>query len=113
MRVHPKLIGCFVAVFALCVCIPGRLSAQGLGSINGTVTDASGAVVAGADVTATQVGTGISSTTTSGSQGNFVFPILAPSVYNITATRPGFEAYTEKGVSLRADAAVTVNIALK
>ncbi len=113
MRVLPKLIGCFVAVFALCVCIPGRLSAQGLGSINGTVADASGAVVPGAEVTATQVGTGISSTTTSGSQGNFVFPILPPSVYNITAKRAGFEVYTEKAVELRADAAVTVNITLK
>jgi hypothetical protein len=113
MKTFPKLIGCFVAVFALCICIPGRLSAQGFGSINGTVTDPSGAVVAGADVTATQVGTGISSATTTSGQGSFVFPILAPSVYSITARRPGFEAYTEKGVSLRADSAVTVNITLK
>ncbi len=113
MRVFPKLIGCFVAVFALCICIPGRLSAQGLGSINGTVTDASGAVVAGAEVTATQVGTGISSKTTSGAQGNFVFNTLAPSTYNITATRQGFEAFTDNGVSVRADAVVTVNLSLK
>jgi hypothetical protein len=113
MRAFPKLIGCFVAVFALCICIPGHLSAQGLGSINGTVTDASGAVVAGAEVTATQLGTGISSKTTSGAEGNFVFPILPPSVYNITATRAGFEAYTQKGVELRADAAVTVDLELK
>jgi hypothetical protein len=113
MRTIPRLIGCFVAVLALSVGISGRLSAQGFGSINGTVTDASGAVVPDAQVTAIQVGTGISSTTTTGSQGNFVFPILAPSVYNITAMRSGFEAYTEKGVALRADNAVTVNITLK
>jgi len=77
------------------------------------VTDASGAVVPGANVTATQVGTGISSTTASGGQGNFVFNTLAPSTYNITVTRAGFEAYTQKGVLLQADAAVTVNITLK
>ena len=41
------------------------------------------------------------------------FPILAPSVYNITVSRAGFELYTEKDVQLRADAAVTVNITLK
>ena len=70
-------------------------------------------MVAGAEVTATQVGTGISSKTTSGSEGTFVFPILPPSIYNITAKRAGFEAYTQKGVQVRADAAVTVNIALK
>ena len=113
MKAIPRLIGCFVAVLALSVCFSGRLSAQGFGSINGTVTDASGAVVAGAQVTATQAGTGITSTTTTGDQGSFVFPILAPSTYNITATRTGFEAATQKGVSLRADAAVTVNITLK
>src|ERR1700722_10077467 len=113
MRAFPKLIGCFVAVFALCICIPGRLSAQGFGSINGTVTDASGAVVAGAQITAIQASTGISSQTTSGSAGNFVFPILAPSNYTITAKAAGFESYTEKSVLLRADNAVTVNIELK
>ncbi len=69
MRAFPKLIGCLVAVFALSVCIPSRLSAQGFGSINGTVTDASGAVVPGAKITAIQASTGISSETTSGSQG--------------------------------------------
>ncbi len=113
MKAIPRLISCYVAVLALSVCISSHLSAQGLGSINGTVTDASGAVVPGAEVTATQVGTGILSTTTSGNQGNFVFPILAPSVYNITAKRAGFEVYNEKGVALRADNAVTVNIVLK
>ena len=45
MRAFPRLIGGLVAVLALSVCISGRLSAQGFGSINGTVTDASGAVV--------------------------------------------------------------------
>ena len=94
-------------------CVPGRLSAQGFGSINGTVTDASGAVVPGAEVTATQVATGISSKTTTSGGGTFVFPTLAPSVYNISSTRRGFEMYTENGVQLRADAAVTVNITLK
>jgi hypothetical protein len=113
MKAFPKLIGCLVAVFALCICIPSRLSAQGFGSINGTVTDASGAVVPNAEVTAIQAGTGVSSKTTSGSQGNFVFPILGPSNYTISAKAPGFQSYTEKGVSLRANAAVTVNITLK
>jgi hypothetical protein len=102
MKTLPKLVGCFVAVFALCISIPGRLSAQGNGSINGTVTDASGAVVSNAEVTATQSATGISSETTSGSQGNFVFPILAPSNYTITAKAQGFQTFTEKDIPLRA-----------
>ena len=77
------------------------------------MTDATGAVVGGADVTATQVSTGISQKTTTGGEGNYVFPDLAPSAYNISVSHAGFELYTEKDVQLRADAAVTVNIALK
>lgn len=108
-----KLIGCFAAVLAMCAWAPGRLSAQGFGTINGTVTDASGAVVGGAEVTATQAATGITSKTTSSGEGTYVLPLLPPMVYNISATRGGFEAYTQTGVELRADAAVTVNITLK
>ncbi len=113
MKTLIKLIGGLAAVFAMSICFPGWMMAQGFGSINGTVTDATGAVVAGAEVTAVQAATGISSKTTTSSQGSFVFPILGPSVYNVTATAAGFQAYTSKGVQLRADAAVTVNIALK
>src|SRR5580700_10439855 len=108
-----KLIGCFAAALAMCVWVPGRSSAQGFGTINGTVTDASGAVVGGAEVTATQAATGITSKTTTSGEGTYVFPTMPPSTYNVTAKRTGFEAYTENGVQLRADGAVTVNITLK
>ena len=113
MRALVRLLGSFAVLCAVCICAPGGLRAQGLGSINGTVTDSSGAVVAGAEVTATQAATGISTKTTTGSEGTFVFPILSPAVYNISATRAGFERYAQTGVELRADAAVTVNISLK
>ncbi len=113
MKAFLRLIGGLAAVGLVCVSVPGRLSAQGFGSINGTVTDASGAVVTGAEVTATQVATGISSKTTTSGGGTFVFPTLSPSVYNISSTRGGFEMYTQTGVELRADAAVTVNITLR
>jgi hypothetical protein len=113
MKALVKLLGSFAVLCAVCICAPGGLRAQGLGSINGTVTDSTGAVVAGAEVTATQADTGISAKTTTGREGTFVFPILSPSVYNISAKVSGFEEYTQNGVELRADAAVTVNISLK
>jgi len=113
MRALLRVLGSLAVVCAVCVFAPDGLFAQGLGSINGTVTDSSGAVVPGVEVTATQAATGISSKTTTSSDGAYVFPILAPSTYNITAARAGFEVSTQKGVELRADAAVTVNITLK
>lgn len=88
-------------------------ASQGLGSINGTVTDSTGAIIPGADVTATQASTGIAQKTTTNAAGFFVFPSLAPSTYNLTVTYAGFAAYLEKGLQLRADAAVTSNVILK
>ncbi|MBO0911271.1 MAG: TonB-dependent receptor [Acidobacteria bacterium] len=86
---------------------------QGYGRIRGVITDPSNAAVFGAKVTAAQSSTGVSTTTTSGADGTFVFPALPPASYNISASSPGFGTYTESNVLLEADAAVTVNIALK
>jgi len=113
MRGYYKWIGNLAAMCVFCICVLGGLLAQGLGSISGTVTDTTGAVVSGAGVTATQVGTGLELKTTSSAGGVYVFPSLAPSAYNVSASSQGFEAYTAKGVQVRADAAVTVNITLK
>lgn len=87
--------------------------AQGYGSINGTVTDTTGAIVPGATVVATQASTGLEFKTTTTPEGTYVFPTLSPSAYNISIKQPGFQAYSEKGVQLEANAAVTVNVALK
>jgi len=51
--------------------------------------------------------------TTSSASGVYALSSLAPSVYNVTARYSGFEAYTEAGLQVRADASVTVNIILK
>jgi hypothetical protein len=113
MRAFLKLTVSLMVVSAALIFVPSAAIAQGYGSINGTVTDSTGAVVPGAAVTATQVGTGLVLTATSSAGGAYVFPSLAPSVYNVSASHKGFEAYSEKGVQVRADAAVTVSIALK
>jgi len=88
-------------------------AAQGYGAISGTVTDMSGAVVPGAEVKATQASTGLVLRTVTTGEGTYVFPSVAPSVYDITVSHAGFETYTEKGVEVRADAAVTSNPTLK
>ena len=94
-------------------CLASGAMAQGYGTINGTVTDTSGAVVSGATVVATQASTGLEFKTTTSAVGSYVFPTLAPSNYNISIKQAGFQAYSEKGIILQANAAVSVNIALK
>jgi hypothetical protein len=62
------------------------------GSISGNVLDASGAVVVGAAVKVTHIGTGQVTTTTSDSSGLFKLPLLATGTYTVQITKSGFRA---------------------
>src|SRR2546426_1070690 len=86
---------------------------QGLGSIVGRVTDPAGAVVAGAQVTATQEGTGFSRSATTDTEGLYVIPSLQPAIYNLTVEAKGFSTSKESGVTLLADQTLTVNVSVK
>jgi hypothetical protein len=89
------------------------LYGQGYGSISGTVTDPSGASVSSATVTAIQTQTGRETVITSGSQGDFVFPTLPPSVYSLSVSATGFQSYTQTDIVLQADQKLTANVRLK
>ncbi|MGH9661848.1 MAG: carboxypeptidase-like regulatory domain-containing protein, partial [Bryobacteraceae bacterium] len=69
--------------------------------ILGLVTDASGAVVAGAELTARRVETGDVRTTRSNETGNYVFPILDVGEYEVTCTAPGFKTELRRGIVLQ------------
>lgn len=103
------------AAILLCVqlALVGSMLAQGLGRINGTVTDTTGAAVPNAKVTATNTATGQINNASSDSAGTYVFPSLAPARYAISATASGFATYVENNAVLQADEALTVNISLK
>jgi len=69
--------------------------------ILGLVTDATGAVVAGAIVTAKRVETGDVRTTQSNETGNYIFPLLDTGDYEVTCTAPGFKTEVRRGVVLQ------------
>ena len=60
------------------------------GGINGTVTDSTGAVVAGAKVVITETSTGIAHDSMSSSSGEFLFNDLPLGAYSVSVTAPGF-----------------------
>jgi hypothetical protein len=60
------------------------LPAQGLGEFVGTVADPSGAVIAGAKVTATEVGTGFARSVNTSVEGFYTIQSLRPSNYTLT-----------------------------
>jgi len=87
--------------------------AQFRSAIEGTVTDPSGAVVPDAQVTLTNVDTGISKSVQSNGEGLFRFPSLPPGRYKLTATKQGFATTAQENVELLAEEIRTVPLALK
>jgi Carboxypeptidase regulatory-like domain len=83
------------------------------GRISGTVTDASGAVVPGAAVTATNTSTGVVGSTTTDSAGYYSFLSLPAGTYNLSAVHSGFDTTTLSGVTLRVYQQITESIVLK
>src|SRR6202521_1153517 len=90
-------LSAFILVFMMGV---SRLDAQATAAISGTVTDSSGAAMADANVQAKNVGTGITQTTKSDSQGRFRFPDLGIGEYEIQSTKTGFQTEVRKGITL-------------
>src|SRR5580704_5236100 len=97
---------CFVLIVTA---LPALAQVGGTGSIQGTVTDPSGAVVAGATVTATNAATGEATTHRTTDAGVFVLPLLPAGEYTVTVKAGGFQTLTQPHVIVDALATVAVN----
>src|SRR3984885_4999783 len=101
------------ALFALLALFSVPLLAQTFrGSINGTVTDSSGAVVPGAKVTATDVATAAGRDTVSSGAGEFLFSDLPLSTYTIKVEASGFQTTEVTGVQVLAGKIFTLPVKL-
>jgi hypothetical protein len=86
---------------ALILLVAVNLSAQTFrGTILGTVTDPSGAVVAGAKVTVKNTGTGLERATETSSDGSYSVPELPIGTYNVTVSQSGFQSFQATGVAV-------------
>jgi hypothetical protein len=83
------------------------------GTIRGTVTDSSGAVLPGVGVTITNLATGFTRQTKSGDDGAYVIPNLPLGAYSVLAEATGFAPLTQKGVNVEAGSSVTVDVQLR
>jgi len=84
-----------------------------LSQIQGTILDASGAAIPGATVKATNTGTGIVRTVTSGADGNYVLPDLPVGPYRLDVTKEGFATQAQTGIVLQVATNPTINVSLK
>src|SRR6516162_9516634 len=91
-------------VITICAILAGTRSygQSTFGSILGTVRDASGAAIAGAQVTLTNLGTSAMRTETTDESGDYAFRNIDVAVYNLTITAPGFRTQTLQGIALTA-----------
>jgi hypothetical protein len=82
------------------------------GQITGTVRDSSGGVMSGVKVVVTNQQTGLTRETTTGSNGDYVVPLLPAGVYLVTAEQSGFKIAILSGVVLTVDQIKRADMAL-
>jgi Carboxypeptidase regulatory-like domain/TonB dependent receptor len=99
-------------LFLLAACALSAFAQRITGSVTGSVLDSSGAVVVGATVKLTNVGTDASQTTASDTAGNFQFLELQPGTYVIEASSAGFKTFRREGIIVEADRSLGVPITL-
>src|ERR1700686_2535730 len=100
------------AIGASLLCVPAF--AQGTqGRILGTITDPSGAVIAGATVTVTDVQRGIPRTLTTDQSGEYVAPSLLPGTYTVRAEAKGFKTVERQNIALEVNQDIRVDLALE
>lgn len=110
MRKASRLLSSVGIVLALTVATPSLRSQSA--SLSGVVTDATGAVIPGAEVELTNDGNGLQRTSSSDGGGRFVFAQLPPGTYTVVTASPGFEDVVTPGVALRVNTNVTTDIVL-
>src|SRR5437763_17044033 len=90
------------------------LSAQDYrGRIQGVVRDASNAVVAGANVTLSNINTGISTDRKTNETGHYIFDLVEPGSYQIIVETPGCSKFVQENVQHAAHGDITGDAILK
>ena len=83
------------------------------GSIQGTVTDPSGATIGGSKVTGRNLETGLTISTTTSDAGLYSLANLPPGRYTVTVEAPNLKKYSQEGVTVQTDATVALNIQMQ
>jgi hypothetical protein len=110
MRTRITLVFTLIFVLAAAASLPAQTFR---GTILGTVTDASGAVIAGAKVSVKNVGTGLERTTDTSADGSYALPELPIGTYTVTITLSGFETSVTTGVVVDVSSERRVNATMK
>lgn len=101
-------------IYVFLAVLSWRLWAQvDTGSISGTLTDPTGAVIPGAQVTITQTDTNIKTVVSTDASGFYLAPALRPGAYRVTAAKEGFKPEARAGIDLRVQDRLQIDFALQ
>ena len=103
-------------IFLASMLLTGVVFAQGIGAsgdIRGTVTDPSGALVTGANVTATDIAKGIKHTVATDANGQYRLTGLQPATYSLSVSKSGFQSELAKNVVVNIGQTSTVDFPMK
>jgi hypothetical protein len=105
------------ALLIMCIAIslafPRAMAQAIFGSINGTITDPSGAVVPNASITITDTDKGTTRVVTGSDSGAYLVHDLIPDHYQLKIEAPGFASVQSEVISVSADSSAQVNFELK
>ena len=104
---------CVMLLTAFCLGAISLLGQQVFGNIYGTVTDATGATIAGAKVTITDQNKGAKFELTTNESGNYTKNQLIPGTYTVEVEAPGFRRSLSRDVSVSVDQGSKVDLALQ
>jgi hypothetical protein len=104
---------CVVAALSLIASLPGYAQIGSTGSLAGTVTDPSGAVVSGVTVVVRNKGTGQEFTTTTSESGTFTVPTLNSGLYTVTVNAQGFKQAVVQDVKIDVGKPSSINITME
>ena len=101
----------FIVLSFVILCLPlAALSQQAANAtLTGTITDQAGAVIAGAQITATHKATGVKRETASNDQGFYVLSNMTPGEYEVLIEAKGFASKATKSVTLKVGQTATLN----
>ena len=107
-------LGCrFVLLMIELGLVPGVFAQISTATISGRVTDSTGAVVAGAQMTVTSAETQFKSAAQTNSEGLYRIQSLLPGTYQVSCESPGFKKAVESGISLHVGDVLPVDLVLQ
>lgn len=112
-RVAQLFFVCVLSMFIFAVASVATWGQQTLGSINGTVTDTSNAIIAGVQVQVKNLGTGLTVNAKTQGDGSFNIVDLPIGTYSVTISKEGFKTEVHSNILVRGNLATTVNATLQ